>query len=115
MKDIFYNNIDGDAVGGIVETGLSAIERLGSLGDIKKKREYDFAVANLNIEQQRKLNKELLKAKTNEERFALLTKAKTQLEEGRAKQQAQNNLKLGLIVIGGGIVLLLGVLLIKKM
>lgn len=114
MKDLYFN-IDAAALGDIAGTGLSVIDRLSSLGDIKKKREYDFAMQNLNVEQQRKLNKELLRAKSNDERFALLTKAKTQLEEAKAKQQAKANLKLGLIVVGGGIILLIGVLLIKKM
>jgi len=110
-----YYNIDASQLGGYAETAMSAIDKLSSLGDIKKKREYDFAMQNLNIEQQRKLNKELLRAKTNEERFALLTNAKTKLEEAKAKEQGKANLKLGLIVVGGGIILLIGVLLIKKM
>lgn len=115
MSHHLYNNISGSDISGYVETGVSTIERLASLGDIKKKREYDFALANLNIDQQRKLNQDLLRSKSNEERFAILTKAKTQLEEARTKDKAKNNIKLALIVVGGSIVLLLGVILIKKM
>jgi hypothetical protein len=121
MNDIFLNNDgnDGSALGGnltgYLDTGLKSLERIKSISDAKKKREYEFALSNLNLEDKRKLNNELLRAKSNEERFAILTNAKSELEKSRQEQKAKNNLKLAVIIIGGGIVLLFGAYLIKKM
>ena len=99
------------AVGTAGQLALGAI-------DASKRREMEFALANLDSRQKAELAKKIQSEQSAEARLKILTDtvAQIQIEKNKAKIQkdisSQRNLMI--TIIGGGLLLILSIYLLKK-
>lgn len=64
--------------------GISAIvETISKVQDKKKRRQFESSLASLSTGQQEKLNKQLIDARSDAERLAILTDSLTSMQIGR--------------------------------
>jgi hypothetical protein len=84
----------------------------------EKGRKSLFAKVRLSTDEQRRLNEELLKAQTQEERVKILNNAvnliRSEAEKSIQEAEIKNIRNRNLLIIGGSITLLIAIILIKK-
>lgn len=85
-----------------------------SVVDTGKKRQYEQAVSNLSFEQQKKLNEQLLKAKSQQDRIAILSNVALQVQESKKARQTKEIIILSVVVLGSALAILAAVYVLKK-
>lgn len=98
------------AVGSVAEVGKTIAE----ISDIGKRRKFEQALQSLNIEEQRKINDQLLKANTQAKKLEILSQSLSDIKKAEIQEQGKKETRLALIVLGGGLLLIAGIYLLKK-
>lgn len=116
-----FDKLKGGAKGGglgggmdLLGVGLDAVNTIGSISDTKKRREYEQAFQNLSLEEKKRLDAEMLKSNSQTERMKILLNAVSTIKASQEENKKRRNTQLTIAIIGGSVVLLLAVFLIKK-
>lgn len=103
------------AVSGITNIGANIVSTLANVSDQKKRRLFEQNLATLSLDQQKKLERELVNANSESQRLSILSNALTQVNIQRImgvgelfaqQERARRNQQL----IIGGIVIFVGIL-----
>lgn len=87
---------------------------VASISDIKKRREFEQALAVLSIDEQRKLNQDISKATSQSKRLEILANSISEYKKAQLQEQGKKETRLALVVLGGGLLLILAVYLLNK-
>ncbi len=95
-----------------VSTGVSALAGIAStiagISDMKKRRDYEFAMGLLSNAQQKELNEKLLKANTQNERLQILSSAILQYTISAQASADKSNRVMLIIAAGVAATLIIG-------
>lgn len=107
-----------DPVSASIQVATAITQTVSQISDQNKRRNYEFAIARLNADEQNSLNRKLAAAGTQNERLAILANAIATIKAQEAASLIESGNKkqttLILLVIGGGLALLVAAYLIKK-
>ena len=104
-----------------VQAVLAAGQIIGELGktvatisDVKKRREFEQALASLSIDEQKKLNQQLARAASQQKKLELVAATIADLKKAEIQEQGKRETRLALVVLGGGVLLIAAVYLLTK-
>lgn len=101
-----------------LQVGTDLVMNTSQIVKGEKGRKTFFSKTRLSADEQKRLNEELLRAQTQEERVKILTNAVNLIrsEAERATQEAEikNKRNRNILIIGGSIALLISIILIKR-
>lgn len=108
----------GLALGGQASgLGLGIASTLASIGDAKKRAEFQQQLQTLELEKRRELDSQIARASSINERISILTQAVTQIRVAevmkKLDKKPENNKKQLYFIIGGGVAVLLIAIVIK--
>ena len=89
-------------------------ETLSNVTDKKKRREFEQSLKSLSTDRQKKLERDLIDARSQNERLALLTDALAQMHIGRiyniseTEREKERRKRTNILLYGGGIAIVLG-------
>ena len=109
-----YLGIALDPYTASAETLVNIGKTVAEISDMKKRREYEQVLSKLSFEEQKRLNNELAKAKSQSDRLSILAQNYSSLQQLQIAEQGKKETRLAIIVLGGAVALLLAVYLIKK-
>jgi hypothetical protein len=113
MIDDLYLNINST-----LEAGADLVTTTAKLVSGEKGRKNAFANIRLTADKQYQLNRDLLKAKTTEERTQIINNAlaliKSEEEKAINEYNKKSEINKRLFIVGAGLVLFISALLIKK-
>jgi hypothetical protein len=109
--------------GVIIQAGQAIAETTASIHDKNQRRQVDRNLAFLSASQKDRLEKELLKTSNVNERIKILVDAITKIKSEQSTSliqsttlaKTQKEKTLALVVLGGALLLLIGVVVIKKL
>jgi hypothetical protein len=110
-------------VGIAIQAGQAVAETVAAIHDKNQRRQVDRNLAFLSTSQKDRLEKELLKTSNVNERIKILVDAITKIKSEQSTSLIQSTLlektqkekTLALVVLGGALLLLIGVVVIKKL
>lgn len=105
----------GAIISAAVQVGSATAQTLATISDQKKRANFEAALANLDRTEKEKLEKKVLRAQNQNEKLAIISQSIVEAKLNEKKLQGQKDTKLALIVLGGAIVVLFAVIIIKKM
>jgi hypothetical protein len=113
------NKMSGADIGAIISgTGEAVGAIIGALGtvkDIKLRREYEIRISELDRQEKKDLNDKLLRANTDNDKRKILADVLTSTSIARIKAFSKKDVNLMIYLIGGVLVLGASYYIYKKM
>ena len=104
----------GAIISAVVQVGSATAQTVATISDQKKRANFESALANLDRDEKEKLEKKVLRAQNQNEKIAIISQSIVESKLNEKKLAGQKDTKLALIVLGGAVVLLIAVVVIKK-
>lgn len=100
---------------------VAAAQIVASLGstasqviDEKKRREIETALSRLSADEQIKLNQKIARGKSQNDRLSILAQEIGKIQVEQNKEASKKQLRTALFIVGGAIVVLVSVILLKR-
>ena len=98
----------------IAQTASQVVNTVSQIGDMKKRREVEAALARLSTDEQIRLNRKVADAQNATQRLAILLSEVNRLEVERIKASAGRDTQFALAAIGGAFLLLFAAIYFAK-
>lgn len=95
----------GEIIGAVGQVAGTIITSLGSVRDIKLRREYEQRIAQLDKQEQKALSQLLAKAQTETEKRKVFADLLAQTSKSRIESGVPKNLQIGIWIFGGVVIL----------
>jgi len=82
--------------------------------DAKKRRDIEFALSRLSADEQIKLNQKIARGQSQNERLNILAQEIAKIQVEKSKEASKKQLRTALFIVGGSIVVLVAVILLKR-
>jgi hypothetical protein len=100
---------------------VAAAQVVASLGstasqviDEKKRRDIETALSRLSTDEQIKLNQKIARGQSQNERLNILAQEIGKIQVEKTKEASKKQLRTALFIVGGSIVVLVAVVLLKR-
>jgi hypothetical protein len=102
-------------ISSVVDIGSATAQTISNISDQKKRANLESALANLDKTEKEKLENKILRAQTQNEKIAIISKSIIDSKLNEKKLASAEETKLATIILGGAISLLIAVLLVKNL
>lgn len=104
----------GAIISAAVQVGTATAQTVAQISDQKKRANFESSLANLDRTEKEKLEKKILRAQNQNEKIAIISQSIVESKLNEKKLKGKEDTKLALIVLGGAVVLLIAVIVVKK-
>lgn len=94
----------------LASVGSTAIQAV----DAKKRRDIETALSRLSTDEQIKLNQKIARGQSQNERLTILAQEISKIQIEKNKEASKKQLRTALFIVGGAIVVLVSVVLLKR-
>jgi hypothetical protein len=82
--------------------------------DAKKRRDIETALSRLSTDEQIKLNQKIARGQSQNDRLNILAQEISKIQVEKSKEASKKQLRTALFIVGGSIVVLVAVVLLKR-
>jgi hypothetical protein len=82
--------------------------------DAKKRRDIETAISRLSTDEQIKLNQKIARGQSQNDRLNILAQEISKIQVEKSKEASKKQLRTALFIVGGSIVVLVAVVLLKR-
>jgi len=82
--------------------------------DAKKRRDIETALSRLSTDEQIKLNQKIARGQSQNDRLNILAQEIAKIQVEKSKEASKKQLRTALFIVGGSIVVLVAVVLLKR-
>jgi len=101
-----------------VQAGIAVdsatVSAVTQIKDTNKRREVELAISRLSYRDQRDLNEKVARAKNQNERLAILIQEVNRIKIEQEKEKTKRDTRNAILIIGGSLVVLVAVVLLKR-
>lgn len=99
-------------------TATAIVTSLGStvsqIVDAKKRRDIEMAISRLSTDEQIKLNQQMARAQSQNERLNILAQEITKIQIEKSKEESKKKTRNAIFIVGGSIIILVAVVLLTR-
>lgn len=82
--------------------------------DAKKRRDIEMAISRLSTDEQIKLNQQMARAQSQNERLNILAQEITKIQIEKSKEESKKKTRNAIFIVGGSIIILVAVVLLTR-
>lgn len=97
-----------------IAVASATVSAVTQIKDTNKRREVELAISRLSYLDQKNLNEKVARAKNQNERLAILIQEVNRIKIEQEKEKTKRDTRNAIIVIGGALVVLVAVVLLKR-
>jgi hypothetical protein len=97
-----------------IAVASATVSAVTQIKDTNKRREVELAISRLSYRDQRDLNEKVARAKNQNERLAILIQEVNRIKIEQEKEKTKRDTRNAIIIIGGALVVLVAVVLLKR-
>jgi hypothetical protein len=97
-----------------IAVASATVSAVTQIKDTNKRREVELAISRLSYRDQRDLNEKVARAKNQNERLAILIQEVNRIKIEQEKEKTKRDTRNAILIIGGALVVLVAVVLLKR-